>query len=189
MDGNTGDFDQDHSELYRKDDGGGTNSRSVPDILRAEGTELRQSGNTFRGICLLHDLDGRNPSFVCGETWWKCYSCGEGGDGPAFIMKLKGFNFPLALEYLGEEVKRPTRQDKTKQAKERREKAAARWIESELARTLGIAIRRCNETLIGITPETLDNHALILQQLLILEHHHQILIHGSPADKVAVMAE
>ena len=164
-------------------------TRPVFDIVKSEGFELTERGNGWRGLCPLHDRDGRNPSFVAWERGFKCFSCHESGNGPAFIMKLKGMSYPQALTYLGESVHRPNRQDKAKQAKERRDRAAARWQESELARTLGIAIRRCNEALIGITPDTLDEHALILQQLSILENHHQILIDGSSADKFAVIAD
>jgi len=161
----------------------------VYDIVRGEGFELIQRGNGWRGLCPIHDRDGRNPSFAAWETGWKCYSCGEGGDGPAFVMKLKGFTFPQALEYLGESRQRPTRQDKAKQAKERRERAAARWNESELARTLGVAIRLCHEALQRITPDTLDEHALILTELETLNYQHDIMIHGDKADRAELVRE
>jgi len=163
--------------------------RPVPDIVMGEGFELFQRGNRWRGLCPLHDRGGRNPSFVAWETGWKCWSCGESGDGPAFIMKLKGMNFPEAMTYLGQELRRPTAQEKVQQAKERKKKAAAEWRERELARTLGVAIRCCHKTLRDITLGNLDGHALIIQQLSILESHHQILIDGSSGDKAAVMAE
>lgn len=163
--------------------------RSVPDILRTEGAELRQSGSTFRGICLLHDLDGRNPSFVCGETWWKCYSCGAGGDGPAFIMKLKGMTFPQALAYLGEERPRPTRQEKVKLTRERKKREAAEWRERDLAWTLGTLIRRSNKALENITPNTLDGFALVLTELETLTYQHDLLINGSKDDKAALVAD
>lgn len=123
--------------------------RPVPDMVMGEGFELFQRGNRWRGLCPLHDRGGRNPSFVAWETGWKCYSCGESGDGPAFIMRLKGMTFPQALVYLGEERPRPTRQEKLKRTMERNERAAARWNESNLAWTLGKMIRLCHEALIG----------------------------------------
>jgi hypothetical protein len=163
--------------------------RPVYEIATAEGAELRRCGNTFRGLCLIHDRDGRNPSCVYGETRWHCFSCGEGGDGPALIMKTKGMSFPQALAYLGEDRPRPTRQEQVARTKERTERAAARWNESNLAWTIGKMIRLCHEALRDITPDTIDQFALILDQLPILQYHHQILIDGSPADKSAVMAE
>jgi hypothetical protein len=163
--------------------------KATHEIVMAEGFELTQRGNGWRGLCPLHDRDGRNPSFACGEKWFKCYSCGASGDGIAFVMKLKNFTFPQALAHLGEDRQRPTQQEQAERAKERRDRAAARWKESELARTLGIAIRRCHEALRGITPNTLDDHTLILQSLPALEYQHQTLIDGTPGDKAAVVAE
>jgi len=137
----------------------------------------------------LHDRDGSNPSFVTRETGWKCFSCGENGDGPGFIMKLKGFNYPQALQYLGEEEKQPSKQAKAKQAKERQDKFAARWAESELARTLGIPIRQCHEALQRIKPDTLNEFALILTELETLNYQHDILIHGDPADRAELVRD
>jgi hypothetical protein len=167
----------------------GSVMRSVHDIATAEGAELRQCGNTFRGLCLLHDRDGRNPSFQCGEDWFKCYACGASGDGIAFVMKLKNMSFPQALEYLGEEVKRPTLQDKAKLTRERKKREAAEWRERDLAWTLGTLIRRCNEILEKITPDTIDAFALILTELETLTYQHDLLINGSKDDKAALMAD
>jgi hypothetical protein len=163
--------------------------RPVYEIATAEGAELRQCGETFRGLCLIHDRDGSIPSFQCGEDWFKCYSCGASGDGIAFVMKLKNFTFPQALAYLGENRPRPTRQDKAKQAKERRERADAKWNESELARTIGIAIRLCHEALSDITPNNLDEHALILTESETLNYQHDIMINGDPAARAELVRE
>jgi hypothetical protein len=163
--------------------------RSVPDIIRAEGFELIKRGNGWRGLCPLHDRDGRNPSFVAWETGFKCYSCGESGDGIAFVMKLKSMNFPEANTYLGQPLQRPTTKEKAQRAKERKERLRAEWDEREQIRTIGIAIRRCYEALSDITPENLDDHALILQALPALEYQHQILIEGTLEDKAAVVTE
>jgi hypothetical protein len=163
--------------------------RSVPAIVMGEGFELFQRGKNWRGLCPLHDRGGRNPSFVAWESGWRCWSCGESGDGPAFIMKLKGLNYPEAMTYLGQEMRRPSTQERAQQANERKKKADTEWRERELARTIGIAIRFCHEFLSDISPETLDDHAIVLQQLPTLEYQHQILVEGSSADKAAVMAD
>ena len=163
--------------------------RPVFSIVQAEGFELKQRGNTWRGLCPLHDRDGRNPSFVCGEDWFYCHSCKESGDGAAFIMRLKGFNYFYALEYLGEEVRIPSRQEKAKRDAERKQRAEAQWREREVARTLGVAIRRIHEAMTRITPETLDDYAPMLAELSHLEYQHDLMIHGTPEDKAAVVAE
>jgi DNA primase len=155
----------------------------------AEGFELTLRGKSWRGLCPLHDREGRNPSFVAWESGWKCYSCGEAGDGPAFIMKLKGLTFPQAMAYLGQEFRRPNAQCKAKQAKERRKKRDAEWRERELARTLGIAIRQCHEALRDIAPENFDDHALILTELETLNYQHDILIYGDQAERASLVRE
>jgi hypothetical protein len=159
------------------------------EIVMAEGFELTQRGHSWRGLCPLHDRDGRNPSFVAWDTHFKCFSCHESGDGPAFIMKLKGFNYPQALQYLGEEVKQPTRQEQAKWTRERTERAEARWRESDLAWTLGTMIRRCNKALEHITPDTLDSYALILTELETLKYQHDIMINGDPATRAELVRE
>jgi hypothetical protein len=164
-------------------------TRPVYEIATAEGAELRQCGNTFRGLCLIHDRDGRNPSFACGEDWFKCYSCGASGDGIAFVMKLKNMTFPQALAYLGEERPRLTRQEKAKQTRERKKRDAARWRESDLAWTLGTLIRCYNKALEQITPDTLDNFASMLTELETLTYQHDLLINGSKEDKAALVAD
>jgi DNA primase len=161
----------------------------VPDIVMAEGFLLTQRGNGWRGMCPLHDKDGRNPSFVAWETGWKCYSCGESGDGIAFIMKLHRVNFPEALRLLGIDPVKPTAQEKREQARKRKERTEAEWRERELARTLGIAIRRCHEALRDITPETIDHFALILDQLTILHYQHNVLIYGDQADRAELVRD
>lgn len=161
----------------------------VFDIVRAEGFELVERGHSWRGLCPLHDLDGRNASFACGDDWYKCFSCGAYGDGPDFIMKLKGMTFPQALAYLGEDRPGTTRQEQAKRTRERTERSAARWNESNLAWTLGKMIRLCHEALRDISPENLDEHAIILQELSILEYQHDLLIYGDPIARAELVSE
>jgi DNA primase len=165
--------------------------RPVYDIVKSEGFELTERGHSWRGLCPLHDRDGRNFSFVCGDTWWKCFSCGEHGDGPALIMRLKGMTFPQALAYLGEERQRPTAQEKAQRAKESKAKAAAEWREREIARTLGITIRESHKMLLGITPEsfTSPEFELLLSELSIVEYQHKILIEGDQEERAAVVRD
>ena len=163
--------------------------RPVPDIIMGEGFELFQRGDSWRGLCPLHDRGGRNPSFVAWEAGWKCWSCGESGDGPDFIMRLKGMNFPEAMTYLGQELRRPTAQEKAKRTVERKERAAARWDESNLAWTLGKMIRLCHGALRDISPENLDDHALILTEIQTLTFQHDLLIYGDKADREELVRE
>ena len=54
---------------------------------------------------------------------------------------------------------------------------------------MGIAIRRCHEALVGITPDNLDEHALILTELETLEYQHDIMIHGDQADRAELVRD
>src|SRR5262249_34100190 len=52
--------------------------------------------------CPLHA--DKNPSFCVepGREWWKCFGCGEEGDGPRLAMKLTGVGFPEAVRVVAE---------------------------------------------------------------------------------------
>lgn len=163
--------------------------QSVYDIVKSEGFELHQRGDRWRGICPLHDRDGRNPSFSCDDQHFTCFSCGEHGDGIAFIMKLRNLSFPQALAYLGEERRKPTRTQLAQQTRERRQRTEAVWRERELTRALGIVIRLCHNALRELTPENIEERAIILQELSHIEHQHSTLMYGTPEDKAAVVAE
>jgi hypothetical protein len=68
--------------------------KTTADILRTEGMDLHQHGNTLRGLCPLHDRNGRNPSFTVWENGrWRCWSCGESGDRISLVMKLHGMTY------------------------------------------------------------------------------------------------
>jgi len=163
--------------------------RPVHDIVIAEGFELTHRGSSWRGLCPLHDRAGRNPSFVAWDRGWKCWSCGESGDGPAFIMRLKGMTFPQALAYLGEKRRRPTRQEKAKLTRERKKREAAEWKERDLAWTLAKLIRTAGRTMQRITPETFDDYADIIDNLVTWERWHDVFVSGSKDDRAALMAE
>ena len=159
-------------------------------LIEDSGVELRPAGSgRLRGLCPLHQE--KTPSFFVFQDRgrWRCFGCGEHGDEIDFVRRTRGCGYSEALSFLGMERPQATAPVRREIKRKRAERAAAAWRESETARTLGIAIRCCHEALSDITLETLDDHALVLQQLSILEHHHQILIDGSSADKAAVMAE
>jgi hypothetical protein len=52
--------------------------------------------------CPFHE--DKNPSLGIepGKPWWRCYGCGEHGDAPKLVMKLKGVSFPEAIRVLAE---------------------------------------------------------------------------------------
>lgn len=76
-----------------------TKARSLPVLAvvqRYSGIELKQRGREFWGLCPLHGE--KTPSFSINseKNVWYCYSCGAGGSGVDFIMKLRGLTFKEA---------------------------------------------------------------------------------------------
>ncbi|MBI9042993.1 MAG: DNA primase [Anaerolineaceae bacterium] len=72
------------------------------DII-SETVKLRRSGKNYTGFCPFH-ANKRTPAFaVFPESGtWKCFSCNEGGDIFAFLMKKEGWDFPETLQYLAQ---------------------------------------------------------------------------------------
>lgn len=53
--------------------------------------ELKHRGRTYVGLCPFHE--DRNPSFVVfPDNHWKCFGCGESGDGADFVALLEGIS-------------------------------------------------------------------------------------------------
>ncbi|WP_287129176.1 CHC2 zinc finger domain-containing protein, partial [Candidatus Cyanaurora vandensis] len=63
----------------------------------SERVVLKRSGKDFRGICPFHE--GKSPSFSVNPTrnFYKCFSCGVGGDSVSFIMRLEKIAFTEAV--------------------------------------------------------------------------------------------
>lgn len=84
--------------------------------LISEYVELKKTGANFVGLCPFHNE--KTPSFTVSDTknMFKCFGCGEGGDGVNFIMKKENMIYPEALRFLadkmGIEVKETTVDDK-----------------------------------------------------------------------------
>lgn len=164
--------------------------RTVFEIVKAEGFTLIQRGSSWRGACPIHERgEGRSHPFVAWETGFKCWSCGESGDGPAFVMKLKGMSFPQALAYLGDERRRPTRQEKAKATRERKKRLAAEWKERDLAWTLAKLIRTARTAMLKMNTENFDDYAGIIDNVTTWERLHDVFVYGSKDDRAAMMGE
>lgn len=71
------------------------------DIIQvvSEKVELKKVGNQYRGICPFHD--DRNPSFYVSPMGvYHCFGCGEKGNAIKFVMKIYGYDYEEAIEYL-----------------------------------------------------------------------------------------
>lgn len=162
----------------------------LSDIVSADGVQLRRVGDTWRGLCPFHDSpQGRNPSFMIKGERWRCWSCGESGDGISYVMKRRGLTYPQALDYLGIERQRPTRQDKARINRERRKQIKDEWCECDLAWTLGKLIRLGHRAMNCLTPENLHEYGGLIENVATWERWHDVLIYGDKEEKAALMQD
>jgi len=61
---------------------------------------LKKRGSNYIGLCPFHDE--KTPSFTVtpARNMFKCFGCGESGDGIAFLMKHEALNYPEALKFI-----------------------------------------------------------------------------------------
>jgi DNA primase len=79
--------------------------KSRVDIVRVVGESVllsRSGPNRYLGLCPFHEE--KTPSFnVHGlHQFYKCFSCGAGGDVIKFVMEKEGVSFHEALKSLAE---------------------------------------------------------------------------------------
>jgi DNA primase len=79
--------------------------KSSVDIVNVIGeyVRLKKSGSQrYMGLCPFHSE--KTPSFTVhvARQFFKCFSCGEGGDVFAFVQKIEGVSFYEALKLLAE---------------------------------------------------------------------------------------
>jgi hypothetical protein len=164
--------------------------RTTADILGEKGIVLHQRGNTLRGLCPIHDRDGRNPSFTVWEDGrWRCWSCGEGGDRITLVMKLNGMTYPQALDYLGESKPLPSCVNRAKQAQERKRRLKAEWRERDLVWTLGRLVRVGQKALRALTPKNFDEYGDVVDAVATWTRWHDVFIYGDEADRAALLQE
>lgn len=78
--------------------------RSRTDIVELVGeyVRLKQRGNNFIGLCPFHTE--KTPSFNVNPSLgiFKCFGCGEGGNGFSFMMKIENLSYPESIRLLAE---------------------------------------------------------------------------------------
>lgn len=59
-----------------------------------------EGGKRLWWHCPFHE--DQNPSFCVepGKPWWKCFGCGEHGDAITLVRKIKGIDFPSAVNFI-----------------------------------------------------------------------------------------
>lgn len=70
--------------------------------LVSETVPLRQRGRDLWGCCPFHHE--KSPSFhvIPDRGFWKCFSCGKGGDCFDYVMERDHLEFPEAVRMLAE---------------------------------------------------------------------------------------
>jgi len=74
----------------------------IEDVV-GEYVKLRKSGpSRYMGLCPFHNE--KTPSFTVHvvHQFYKCFSCGAGGDVVKFVMEKEGLSFWEALKQLAE---------------------------------------------------------------------------------------
>jgi hypothetical protein len=69
----------------------------LPQLLERHGIHLRARGSRLVGRCPFHE--DAHPSLQVDKAkgLWHCFPCGMGGDGIAFVMRLKALGFAEAI--------------------------------------------------------------------------------------------
>lgn len=78
--------------------------RDASDIVRiiGEHVALKAKGREYVGLCPFHDDHSPSMAVVPHKQFYKCFSCGAGGDVFTFVQKFLRMEFREALEYLAE---------------------------------------------------------------------------------------
>jgi hypothetical protein len=80
--------------------------RAADDIVEIiEGyIPLKRSGNSYKAKCPFHDENTASFSVSPEKGIYKCFGCGEGGDGIDFLIKHEGLEFIEAVRQLADEL-------------------------------------------------------------------------------------
>jgi DNA primase len=108
---------------------------NIVDVI-GEQISLTRRGRTFKGLCPFHD--DHNPSFNVDpeRQFYKCFSCGAGGDVFDFVMNRERIGFREALESLAQRARIAlprSAHSATGQAKEQ-SLELMRWADEEFRR-------------------------------------------------------
>lgn len=73
--------------------------RKKCDLLKVVGrlVKLRRSGANWFGLCPFHRETTPSFSVRPDKGYFKCFSCGKGGDVFTFLMETRGLDFKAAL--------------------------------------------------------------------------------------------
>jgi CHC2 zinc finger len=165
---------------------------NIIQVAEQEGVELRRSGTRHVGCCPFHE-EKTGSFYIFDDQRFKCFGCGEYGDGIDLIRKLHGLTFKEALKHLGIESGGLSKDAirKINQRKRRRKLLDdfEKWRGDYLA-YLGTMINRTMKLMLGrIPPADLDLYAPLLHGLPLWKHQSEILLKGTDEDKLSLLKE
>ncbi len=75
--------------------------------LASESMKLQRRGSSYVGLCPFHNED--TPSFHIkdDDNYYHCFGCGASGDPVTFVMRLNGYSFVEAVEYIANRYQIP----------------------------------------------------------------------------------
>ncbi len=121
--------------------------KDIVSVIESEGIQLKRAGADYVCCCPFHKE--KTPSFHVSTTRniFHCFGCGAGGDAITFVMRLKGFTFYEAIEYLAHkhgiqyEKRELTAEEKAAQYKRSRimdaNAIASEWYQKRYAESPG----------------------------------------------------
>ena len=75
-----------------------TSASPLLKLFRSHGHEFKQEGKSYKTRCPFHKDDTPSLSVEPAKGLWRCFGCGEGGDGITFLEKSLGLTFGQAAD-------------------------------------------------------------------------------------------
>ena len=69
----------------------------IVQVVRKYGTELKKEGSQHTGCCPFHKEKTASFKIWEAKQTFKCFGCGQGGDGIGFVMELRKLDFTGAI--------------------------------------------------------------------------------------------
>lgn len=99
---------------------------NIVDVISSCGISLKKKGSNYTSTCPFHNEKSASFSVDPAKQIFKCFGCGASGDSIEFLIKLKGFQFHEAIEWLAEKYNIALEYDGktvTKEEKDEKKKA------------------------------------------------------------------
>lgn len=157
--------------------------------------ELRRQGSRWVTRCPFHE--DHSPSLVIFQNGWRCFGCGEHGDGVDLVARLYGLHPLDAARMIARDFGISLPSDSFGKRAQARQAAARRELEArfhdrerEVFRFLASIYRSLSYTLAEIRDaESLDRLGDLYHVQAILEHVLDVLRTGTARDRAAILRD